>query len=150
MRFALVVATAIALVAVVAAVLHRSRADEKAPARPTARFTRSARLTAKEFLAALGRERLRRARRLLAPDAPCSRMLVPVGRPFKPRDVALSVSFAQPQHLYLDAVIRIERGRALPYSMGLKRRGRDRWVVDYWDHYFSPVTGMCAAFQTSS
>ena len=77
-------------------------------------------------------------------------MLVPVGRPFKPRDVALSVSFAQPQHLYLDAVIRIERGRALPYSMGLKRRGRDRWVVDYWDHYFSPVTGMCAAFQTSS
>ena len=62
----------------------------------------------------------------------------------------LSVSLAEPHHLYLDAAIRIEQGRVVPYTMGLKRRGPDRWVVDYWDHYFSPVTGMCEAVQTSS
>ncbi len=68
--------------------------------------------------------------------------LVPVG-PFRTRDVSLSISHRFPEGISLDVVIRRTSGRPAHVQMGLKRHGRDRWLVDWWDIRWGPHSALC-------
>jgi hypothetical protein len=145
------VAPLLALVVAAAVWFTLSRPDENGrpgpkTVRPTATFTPAARRAANEFLAAVGRKDRFLARRLLAPTAPCERRVV-LASPFKAHQVSLSVGYAEPDHLYLDVLIRPSRGS---FIMGLQRQGPDRWRVDYWDTRWGPQSPLCEAAQTSS
>ena len=121
---------------------HENATPAPKPVQEKATFTPEARRVAREFLTAVGRMDRARARRLMTATAPCSRMVVSAGL-FEPTEADLSVAWAQPTHLFLDVVIRRKGRAAAVLMMGLQRRGKYSWRVDYWDMRWGPRSPWC-------
>ncbi len=156
---ALVLAFAVAVA--IAAWIYNARANEKVGtgseagktgSSSLATFTPAARRVAYKFIATAVARKDPAAWRLIDPEFPCIEggmkeawqsgqvWIVPL-RHVRPDDVVLTVSKRLPESIWLDVLIQQPRQFAL--RMELKRRGRDHWLVRYWDKIWSPITGLC-------